>query len=99
MEEGAFPELYYRRWPVETKYNRVKQKMELENFSSRLADNIKQDFYSMMTVSDMLASGLREANEKIPKGENGKKEVRIPGECEPRGGGIEGPAHRDTDNG
>jgi hypothetical protein len=31
VEEGAFPELYYQRWPVETKYNQLKQKFELEN--------------------------------------------------------------------
>jgi hypothetical protein len=73
MEEGAFPELYYKRWPVETKYNQVKQKMELENFGGRLADNIKQDFYAMMTVPDMPASGLRETNEKIPKGKMEKR--------------------------
>jgi hypothetical protein len=68
MEEAAFPELYYKRQPVETKYNQTKQKFELENFSGRLADNIKQDFYAMVTVSNMPASGLREANEKIPRG-------------------------------
>jgi hypothetical protein len=65
MEEGVFPELYYKRWPLGPKYNQVKQKMELENFSGRLADNIKQDFYAMMTVPDMPAGGLREANENI----------------------------------
>jgi hypothetical protein len=43
---------------VETKYNQVKQKMVLENFSGRLVDNIKQDFYAMMTAPDMPASGL-----------------------------------------
>ncbi|MDR2659665.1 MAG: hypothetical protein LBC27_06730, partial [Spirochaetaceae bacterium] len=53
--------------PIETKYNRIKQKFELENFSGRLADNIKQDFYAMMTVSNMLASSLREANRKGEK--------------------------------
>jgi hypothetical protein len=68
LEAAAFPELYYKRWPIETKYNQLKQKFELENFSGRLADNIKQDFYAMMTVSNMLASSLREANEKLPKG-------------------------------
>ncbi|MDR0662893.1 MAG: hypothetical protein LBF80_02285 [Spirochaetaceae bacterium] len=40
-------------------------KLELENFSGRLVDNIKQDFYATMTVSNMLASVLREANQKI----------------------------------
>jgi hypothetical protein len=73
MEAAAFPELYYKRWPIETKYNQLKQKMELENFSGRLADNIKQDFYAMMTISNMLASSLREANEKILKGKTKKR--------------------------
>jgi hypothetical protein len=49
-----------------------------------LADNIRQDFYAMMTVSNMLSSALREANEKIQR-EAGKN-IRIPGQCEPRGG-------------
>jgi hypothetical protein len=71
--DKAFPELYHKRRPIETKYNQMKQKFELENFSGRLADNIKQDFYAMMTVSNMLASGLREANEKLGK-ENARKE-------------------------
>ncbi|MDR0684470.1 MAG: IS4 family transposase, partial [Spirochaetaceae bacterium] len=62
VEEDAFPKLYYQRWAIETKYNQVKQKLELENFSGRLVDNIKQDFYAMMTVSNLLACGLREAN-------------------------------------
>jgi hypothetical protein len=50
VEEKAFPELYYKRWTVETKYNQVKQKMEQENFSGRLVDNVKQNFHAMMTT-------------------------------------------------
>jgi hypothetical protein len=73
IADAAFSELYYKRWPVETKYNQLKQKFELENFSGRLADNIKQDFYAMMTVSNMLSSGLREAHEKMPKGTTKKR--------------------------
>jgi hypothetical protein len=72
LEDAAFPELYHKRWPIETKYNQVKQKLELENFSGRLVDSIKQDFYAMMTVSNMLASGMREANEQIREEESGK---------------------------
>jgi hypothetical protein len=51
----------------------LQQKFELENFSGRLVDNIKQDFYAMVTVSNMLASSLREANRKGAKGA-GKRE-------------------------
>jgi hypothetical protein len=75
LEAAVFPELYYKRWPIETKYNQMKQKFELENFSGRLVDNIKQDFYAMMTVSNMLASALREANEKLGK-ERAREETK-----------------------
>jgi hypothetical protein len=58
-------ELYNKRWPVETKYQQAKEKLELENISGRLVENNKQDFYAMMTVSNMLASCLKEENEKL----------------------------------
>jgi hypothetical protein len=45
----------------------MKQRLELENFSGRLVDNIKQDFYAMMTVSNMPASFVRDANRKVKK--------------------------------
>jgi ribosome-associated toxin RatA of RatAB toxin-antitoxin module len=67
VEYGAFKELYHKRWGIETKYQQVKQRLELENFSGRLADTIRQDFYAMMTVSNMLASFVREANREIRK--------------------------------
>jgi hypothetical protein len=70
---GAFPELYYKCRPVETKHNQARQKMELENFGGRLVDNIKQDFHAMMTDPDMLTSGQREANEKTPRGKTEKR--------------------------
>jgi hypothetical protein len=73
IDASVFSELYYKRWPIETKYKQMKQQFELENFSGRLADHSKQDFYAMMTVSNMLSSGLREANEKIAKGRTKKR--------------------------
>ena len=44
MEYEAFGELYHKRWGIETKYKELKQKLETENFSGRLVDNVKQDF-------------------------------------------------------
>ncbi len=67
MEYEAFGELYYKRWGIETKYKELKQKLETENFSGRLVDNVKQDFYAMMTVANMLSSCVRQANEKAKK--------------------------------
>ena len=67
MEYEAFGELYHKRWGIETKYKELKQKLETENFSGRLVDNVKQDFYAVMTVANMLASCVREANRKAKK--------------------------------
>jgi hypothetical protein len=47
----------------------------VENFSGRLMDNIKQGCYAMMTVSNMLSSGLRKANRKTGK-DGAKKGLR-----------------------
>jgi len=70
-----FDELYNKRWGIETKYLELKQRLELENFSGRLVDMVKQDFFTLMMVANMVASMVREANRKArKKGEgNGNK--------------------------
>jgi hypothetical protein len=74
QELGAeeFRELYHQRWSVETKYDEIKKKLELENFSGRLVDNVKQDFYAMMTVANMIASVVRKANRAVKREREGK---------------------------
>jgi hypothetical protein len=72
IEYEAFGELYNKRWGIETKYKELKQKLETENFSGRLVDNVKQDFYAMMTVANMVASFVREANRNAKKKREGK---------------------------
>jgi hypothetical protein len=67
IELEAFGELYHKRWGIETKYKELKQKLETENFSGRLVDSVKQDFYAMMTVANMVAGCVREANRKAKK--------------------------------
>jgi len=80
MEYSAFGELYQKRWGVETKYKELKQKLETENFSGRLVDNVKQDFYAIMTIANMLSSCIRRAEEKVKKereGRGNKYEYRV----------------------
>jgi hypothetical protein len=67
LEYEAFGELYHKRWGIETKYKELKQKLETENFSGKLVDNVKQDFYAIMTVANMVASCVREANRNVKK--------------------------------
>jgi hypothetical protein len=40
-----FKNLYHLRWPIETMYNKCKQKLQLENFSGHLESSIMQDYH------------------------------------------------------
>ncbi len=61
----AFKKLYFMRWPVEIKYDIVKNKLQLENFNTRTVDGIGQDFYSAMYLTNLTASIAIDAKEEI----------------------------------
>ena len=72
-EWESFGELYHKRWKVETKYDIAKKKLELENFSGRLVETVKQDCYVMMTAAHLTAGFVREANRKAKRDREGKQ--------------------------
>jgi len=61
----AFKKLYFLRWPVETKYDIVKNKLQIENFSSRTVEGIQQDFYATMFLANIAAAAAQDAQELI----------------------------------
>jgi hypothetical protein len=69
---GSFKALYFKRWGVETKYDEVKRKLEVENFSGILADNIRQDFYAAMTLTNIAGGLYEEAQEGVEEEQRGK---------------------------
>jgi len=56
-----FKKLYFMRWPVETKYDEVKNKLEIENFTGWTKKAIEQDFYATMYLSNIAAAARWEA--------------------------------------
>jgi hypothetical protein len=68
----GFKGLYFKRWPIETKYDEVKKKLEVENFSGIRADNIRQDFYAAMTLANIAAGLYEEAQEGAEEERRGK---------------------------
>ena len=68
-----FPELYFKRWPVETKYDVLKNKLELENFTGYTKNVILQDFWATMYLSNMAAIAKEEANADVQKERENKK--------------------------
>jgi len=67
-----FKALYFKRWPIETKYDQVKNKLEVENYSGRLVDNILQDFYATMTIANLATDFIYEAQEEVEAEQQGK---------------------------
>jgi hypothetical protein len=57
-----FPELYFKRWPIETKYDVVKNKFALENFTGYSKNVILQDFWAVMYLTNLASVAREEAN-------------------------------------
>jgi len=51
----AFKALYFKRWPIETKYDELKNRLQVENFSGRTVNAIMQDFFITMYMSNVIA--------------------------------------------
>ena len=77
MDKGIrikeFKELYFKRWSIETEYDVLKKKLEVENFSGRLVDNIRQDFYATMILTNLAANFYEEGQEAVERKQKDKR--------------------------
>jgi hypothetical protein len=67
-----FPALYFKRWPIETKYDTVKNKLALENFTGYSKNVILQDFWATMYLTNLATVAKDEANAIAQKERAGK---------------------------
>jgi hypothetical protein len=65
--------LYFKRWGIEVKYNEIKNRLQIENFTGCTPVVIKQDFYATMFLANMVSFAKSEANEIINKNNEGKE--------------------------
>lgn len=63
MPASEFKELYHLRWGVEENYKRLKQWVEIENFSGKSVLSVKQDFYAKVFTTN-LTSMIANASQK-----------------------------------
>lgn len=68
-----FRHLYSLRWGIETKYNDLKNKLQLENYSGVNAICIQQDFYASLFLSNAMAFLEADCAEEIAKWNAGEK--------------------------
>ena len=71
LGKNAFKKLYFMRWPVEIKYDIVKNKLQLENFNTRTVEGIQQDFFATMLLSNFVAAAAIDVQKDI---ENERKD-------------------------
>ena len=65
MPKSHFKTLYFLRWPVETKYDIVKNKLELPNFTGYTTNIIYQDFWISMLLSNIASVAKAESDDII----------------------------------
>jgi len=77
-EAKLFKSLYHLRWGIEENYKRLKQWLEIENFSGKSALSIKQDFYAKIVASNLTAIMALAGQKKVKKKtEHCQKEYQI----------------------
>ena len=72
LGKKAFKNLYFMRWPIETKYDMVKNKLQIENFSSRTVEGVQQDFYATMLLANFVAAAAHDVIEDIQEARKDK---------------------------
>jgi hypothetical protein len=75
MGTKAFMQLYFKRWPIETKYGELKHKLEIENFSGRTKDAISQDYYIATFLSNMISIAENEVQPVIDLAQEDKENL------------------------
>ena len=65
MGISEFKELYFKRWPIEIKYDEIKNKLAVENFSGRTLNAVRQDFFIAMYIANVIAVARWEAQVEV----------------------------------
>lgn len=61
-------ELYFVRWNIEKSFDIIKNKINIENFSSKNVIGVEQEFYAQMMVYNMLEDIKRDVDEEKKQG-------------------------------
>lgn len=75
FKTAEFQTLYHLRWGVETKYNTLKNKLDMEIFSGKTLHTVWQDFWATLFLSNISASMKAESDEIIRE-ENKDKSLK-----------------------
>jgi hypothetical protein len=70
---AAFAELYHYRWGIETYYNVIKSRLDLENFSGLTTEAIRQDLHATIFLSNMESILIQPAQRQLEQASEERK--------------------------
>jgi len=73
LSERGISELYFQRWRIETKFDCLKNKLELENMSGRRVVTTYQDFWAKLDLANTIAALEYKTDDEIEKKTAGKE--------------------------
>ena len=65
ISQKMFRELYFYRWPVETKYKELKSRLAIEEFSGATTTSVLQKFYINVLLSNLSSLIKNQVDEEI----------------------------------
>lgn len=77
ISDDDFCKLYFLRWGIEGQYDNIKNKIGLEIFTGLTPNAIKQDFFSSLTVLNLILAAKIDADEKIKEKRKNKANKHV----------------------
>jgi hypothetical protein len=65
IKPDDFKTLYFKRWKVEIKYDELKSRLQIENFTGASKIAIEQDFYVSIHLSNMIELARKQSDDVI----------------------------------
>ena len=65
LTSDDFRELYFYRWPVETKYKELKSRLRIEEFNGATTISVLQEFYINMLLSNIASLVKNQVDEEL----------------------------------
>lgn len=73
FDSGQIAELYHMRWGIETAYETLKDRLQIENFTGTRPVLLLQDIYSTIYVSNLAEDIIRDAEAELDEKEKHRK--------------------------
>ena len=73
FQTSEIAEIYHMRWEIETAYEKLKDRLQLENFTGTKPVLLLQDIYSTIYVSNLSEDIIRDAEQEMNEKEQDRK--------------------------